>query len=371
VDISDFYNQIYHHTVENQLNESGLPNQATKWIMRLLEATTAKVSRGIPIGPHATHLLAEATLIPIDNSLTARGYTFRRYVDDIVLFFNSEADARAAIYTIAEVLDKQQRLHLQNSKTQILESPDFIKHSEEMIADRPINDLEENIIGLINKYAHGDPYQLVFVSQLTAEDLRAFKPDTIAAIVASYLAADEPDFVRLRWFIRRLAQVGHPAAVQTCVLNIERLTPALSDICHYFIAVSMQKQVVDWPQVGEKLLDVLINNSVIASNEYFQLSIVALFSREPELNHVDQLIKWYSTAPPTLRREILLAASAGDAIDWVRERKEDVASMDPWTRRAFVIAAKKLPREERQFFLRTIDPTTLSEQWTVDWAKRI
>ena len=27
LDISDFYNQIYHHTIENQLIESGLPNQ--------------------------------------------------------------------------------------------------------------------------------------------------------------------------------------------------------------------------------------------------------------------------------------------------------------------------------------------------------
>lgn len=70
LDISDFYNQIYHHTIENQLIESGFPNQAMKWILGLLESLTAKVSRGIPVGPHAAHLLAEASLIPLDNSLT-------------------------------------------------------------------------------------------------------------------------------------------------------------------------------------------------------------------------------------------------------------------------------------------------------------
>ena len=68
-DISDFYNQIYHHVVENQLFESGFPNQAVKWVVALLESTTAGVSRGVPIGPHAVHLIAEATLIPIDNSM--------------------------------------------------------------------------------------------------------------------------------------------------------------------------------------------------------------------------------------------------------------------------------------------------------------
>src|SRR5262249_5513126 len=51
-DIADFYNQIYHHTLENQLIQSGLPNQASKWIISLLESATAGVSRGVPIGPH-------------------------------------------------------------------------------------------------------------------------------------------------------------------------------------------------------------------------------------------------------------------------------------------------------------------------------
>ena len=98
LDISDFYNQIYHHTIENQLIESGLPNQYTKWIVKLLESLTAKVSRGIPVGPHATHLLAEATLIPVDNSLVLQGINFCRFVDDFVIFANSEDEARAYLY---------------------------------------------------------------------------------------------------------------------------------------------------------------------------------------------------------------------------------------------------------------------------------
>jgi len=49
-DIADFYNQSYHHTVENQLIASEFPNQARKWVINLLESTTAGVSRGIPIG---------------------------------------------------------------------------------------------------------------------------------------------------------------------------------------------------------------------------------------------------------------------------------------------------------------------------------
>ena len=50
-DITDFYNQISHHVIENQLAESNLQNQAIKWVRKLLESTTQGVSRGLPIGP--------------------------------------------------------------------------------------------------------------------------------------------------------------------------------------------------------------------------------------------------------------------------------------------------------------------------------
>ena len=75
-DISDFYNQIHHHIIENQLSESGFPNQAAKYVVKLLESTTAGVSRGVTIGPHAVQLVAEATLIPIDNSMDFSGLNF-------------------------------------------------------------------------------------------------------------------------------------------------------------------------------------------------------------------------------------------------------------------------------------------------------
>lgn len=368
LDIADFYNQIYHHTVENQLIASGLPNQATKWIIRLLEATTAKVSRSVPIGPHATHLLAEASLIPVDNSLAARRFTFRRYVDDIVLFFETEAEARAAVYSVASILDKQQRLQLQNGKTKIMEAAQFKQYCRNMIADRPINDLEENIIELIGRYANRNPYRSVFINQLAPEDLRAFKPSTIETIVAAYLAAEKPDFVRLRWFIRRLAQVGHPAGVQYLLDNIEQLIPALSDICHYFISVSSQGMSIDWPRTGDQLLT-LLSSPIVQANEYFQLSILSLFGREPQLNHIDRLISQYPIAPPHLRREIILAAAAGGAVDWLRELKEEAQSMDPWTRSAYYFATKGFPSDERRFFLQFANPDSVLEKIVAKWAK--
>ena len=119
-DIADFYNQISHHTIENQLIESGFPNQAIKWIVRLLESTTSGVSRGVPIGPHSIHLLAEASLIPVDNTFLAEGFRFLRFADDILILCENQQEAQLTLAKVAEILDKQQRLMLQRHKTRFL-----------------------------------------------------------------------------------------------------------------------------------------------------------------------------------------------------------------------------------------------------------
>ena len=202
-DIADFYNQIYHHTVENQLFESSFSNQATKWIVQLLESTTAQVSRGIPIGPHGAHLIAECTLIPIDNTLEDGGVDFIRYADDLLIFCDSKAEARKAVYTLATTLDKQQRLTLQHHKTQIFEVDDFRSYCSRMIEDRPISEEEKEILQIVKKYSGGNPYARITYDQIEAEDWKVFSQEIISNIISEYIEEDEVNYVRLQWFFRR------------------------------------------------------------------------------------------------------------------------------------------------------------------------
>lgn len=189
-DIADFYNQIYHHAVENQLIESGFPNQATKWIVSLLESTTAGVSRGVPIGPHPIHLIAESTLTPIDNSLNTLGLHFLRYADDILVFCASEKAAHTALASIAATLDKQQRLMLQRHKTQIFEPTRFQTLCSHMIEDRPISADEDRVLNLIKKYSGGDPYTTVLYGSISESDWRSLDGDVISDIIRDYIGKD-------------------------------------------------------------------------------------------------------------------------------------------------------------------------------------
>jgi retron-type reverse transcriptase len=351
-DIADFYNQIYHHTVENQLIASGFSNQAKKWIINLIESTTAKVSRGIPIGPHALHLIAESTMIPIDNCLVSKGINFIRFADDIVVFCKSRNSAKQLAYSIASTLDKQQRLTLQKHKTRIYNSEEFKKLCLSMIEDRPISSDEDRILKIIRRYSDGNPYIAISFNQINDEDWLSISDEIITRIIKEYLDKDQVDYIRLRWFYRRLTQIGHPGAVDISLQEIENLSPCLANICVYFTSVQSIEQD-KWVQIGERLLS-LLNSDEIKENEYLKLSLLSLFTKNEYINHFSKLTEQYASSDPFVRREILLAAKQNYAFDWLRDYKENYQLMDPWQKNAYLYAISGFPQDEKEYFIKNV-----------------
>jgi hypothetical protein len=348
-DIADFYNQIYHHTLENQLIESGFPNQATKWIMGLCESTTAGVSRGVPIGPHGVHLLAEATLIPIDNALNDHGLEFLRYADDIVIFVNDENSARSALATVAHTLDKQQRLMLQRHKSKIYTPTQVQQLALQMIEDQPVSEDEADLLRIVKKYSHDNPYYTVWFGEVSDEDWLSITQNTLERIVDRYFATPNVNYPRLSWFYRRLAQIGHPGALAVTLQRLSSLIPCLPSVITYISSIQTIEPAV-WASVGAELTE-LIQSEVIHDQEYYEVQLLSLFARNRDMNHFSRIGQRYSASTPAGRRQILLAARENDAIDWLRELKEDFPSMDSGQRLAFLYAMIKFPSDERKHFV--------------------
>ena len=141
----------------------------------------------------------------------------------------------------------------------------------------------------------------------------------------------------------------------------------MSEMCRYFLAVS-QVADLDWQIIGQDLL-CFFDNEIIKSNEYYQLSILSLFSAQDKFNNLPGIIKLYQNGSPYLRREIVICAAKHNATDWLRELKETFPAMDPWNRRAFIYASVLFPAEERKFFLKYIQPNDLLEELVIKWVK--
>lgn len=367
-DISDFYNQIYHHTVENQLLASGFANQANKLFINTYAAMTAEVSRGIPVSPHTSHLVAEATLIPLDESLRTMGVRYCRYADDIVMFCQTKDEGRRLLFELARILDVQQRLQLQRGKTFLRSKREFHELCKSMIEDRPINSSERNLLEIIKRYTGGNPYETVWIGDLEESDLLEFTVPTIESILKDYLEADSPDYIRLRWFIRRLSQVGHPAGVNYCLKHFTEMRPAISEVCRYFISVKNAQQTVCWSDIGD-VLENSLNDEVVRSSEYAMISIISLFASVPDLNHLQKLLRRYDESSPAVRREIILAACNAGATDWIRGLKESFRGMDDWSRSAFLYSTRLLIPEERKYFLTKVSPRNPWEEELIRTSK--
>lgn len=366
-DIADFYNQIYHHVIENQLIASGFPNQAKKWIIELLESTTAGVSRGIPVGPHPVHLIAESAMIPIDNSLSSSGINFIRFVDDILIFCNSKTAAKNALATIASTLDKQQRLILQKYKTKIYDSQEFRISCISMLEDRPISSDEDQILKIIRKYSGANPYKTVSYNNISNEDWATISEKKITNVIKEYIEQSEVDYIHLRWFYRRLTQIGHPGAINVSLEEIANLSPCFANICTYLASVqSVEKE--RWIEIGEKLLD-LLESDEVRGNEYFRFSILSLFTKNQHINHFSKLARCYTSSEPFVRREILLSAKQNLAFDWLREHKESYPTMDPWQKIAYIFGISGFPKDEKKYFLNRHHYNRPFENVLAKWAK--
>lgn len=372
-DIADFYNQIYHHTIESQLIECGFPNEVKKSICNLLNTVTLKVSRGIPVGPHSTHLIAEAALIPIDNSLKYNGIDYCRYMDDFMAFCNSELECRILLNKVADILDKQERLILQRYKTKIFSSQEFIAECNSQLNYEPLNDTEEKIIQIINSHLAGGTYS----KKIKWEDLGDDEKDFFSRIyfdqiIEEYLNDNiEPNYPKLKWFYRRLSQLGVPYAIDYTLEHISVLMPIINDICEYFVAAA-PNYVGGLKNKGKELHN-LLDSELIKSSDYFQIALISLFSRTTELNHFELFARKFHSFSEPAKRKILFVANSINASDWIRENKEKYSEFSTWSKRAFLISCSCLPKDERKFFFETasmfLNESDLVEKIIIKWAK--
>jgi hypothetical protein len=91
-DISEFYQRIYHHRLENTLLVATTNKPIARFIKQFISDVRARQSFGIPVGGNASRLLAEVLLNDTDRALIAEGYEFTRYVDDFRMYIRSDQD---------------------------------------------------------------------------------------------------------------------------------------------------------------------------------------------------------------------------------------------------------------------------------------
>lgn len=134
-DISDFYQRIYFHRIENVLDDAGCPKGPSSLVKKVIKTTRARQSYGLPVGTTASRLLAECVLNDTDTFLRNSGVEFTRYVDDFRICLPPGVDGHSVLCRLAEHLMVTEGLSLNASKTRLTTSREIQTSSKARLQD--------------------------------------------------------------------------------------------------------------------------------------------------------------------------------------------------------------------------------------------
>ena len=353
-DISDFYNQLGQHRVQNALEMAGVPLERSKNIEEFLSQLSAKQSQGLPVGPYASILLAEATLIDVDNFLLRIGVPHVRYVDDFRIFCVSRKQAIDVRHALTEYLFSVHRLSLEASKTSVLfvdrfkaeELPDA-EDQEQEAELKKLNELLDAFFAEHSFYGLPDlaePDQDELLSQAAKE---SFVELFERCIASSYL------HVGLARHLLRKALRGRTVVLNDLVIkNIEKLAPVMRDVVRYLAATIPKKSAA---KRGRQLLQ-FASESDISDLPFVRMWLIDLFLQRPDLSDASHAMQLAESSKSSLGiRASALMAAAYNQLDWVRFKKETWRNHELWDRRALIWASSILPSGERRPLLGMIE----------------
>lgn len=257
-DISSFYEHIYHHRLENVINDLfGHVSNIDKQIIDILSKITSGRSFGLPVGGQCSRILAEVMMTPIDKSLSNAGLNWHRYVDDFTLICKSNKDAYHALSVLSHTL-ADYGLSLNKTKTTILSSKHYTNYVSAQLGHE-----DEPSIALRKIDLHFDPYS--DTAQTEYEHLKkSFENIDVRFLLDLEKNKSEPDTFVMAQISRSLKFQDPSVAAQLCSTllnpnNIDSFRSSWSKIMRGIYSVRANCEFLSLYETIDSLLDNIIN----------------------------------------------------------------------------------------------------------------
>jgi len=358
-DITDFYNQIYIHRIRNAISFAAPNlNDRAEETEKLLMRWTSSNSQGLPVGPAASIIFAEAVLIDVDQFLRNKGVRHTRYVDDFRIFGSSEEQLRQVLRELTLYLYETHRLHLAGSKTHLSTSSEML----DAVFENPYELEKINIFEEVGEILN--PYTLEMETAVL-EAGRAEAEEVLSLLMDRILKLPSLEVGLARAVIRRAKGLRLDTLVARVFEGMPKLLPVVNDVFLYI-------DTVCWPAAQPEVVAQFEScvRTAVADEPAFKLWASWLISRT----------RAYAAAP-TLRNfvrssGIAIAAARIAVIEkdiaWVREKKNQYNSLSIDVRLATIFASPILASDERAPWLRQLarrdGHATSMEKWMAQMA---
>lgn len=358
-DIADFYPRIYQHRLENVI-ESTATNQrhvdvARVLVKKFIANLMGRNSYGIPVGPYASRVLAEAVLIDVDAYLHSNNIDFVRWVDDYNFFCKSEYEAQSMLFSLGEWLFSNHGLTLQSAKTKILP---VARYRNEVLAkpDDQLTD-RDTAVGVLRDVVTGyddepDEEELDEETiQNILEELQGF--DLLGMLNASISDETLVDYEIVSYVLTKLPRIpGVPIDLKRQVLdlvidNADLLYPVAEQIAKYVVSFDQLPKTAK-KSIARKLLKPL-KSKRNPPPTYYAMWMLWIFSTSEDWNQIRDIIQLYqSSSSEVVKRYAALAIAKGGTRAEAIVIKDDYAAASDMLKLSILKASNKLGKDERK-----------------------
>lgn len=365
-DIADFYPRIYQHRLENVIQTLDCNPRSSDVARVLVKKFISKLmglnSYGIPVGPYASRILAEAVLIDVDSFLSLNKIDFVRWVDDFHIFCKSEYEAQANIFNLGEWLYSNHGLTLQSAKTRIYPISEYKKN---IIAETPKENLSkrDTAVALLQKVEtdykdEGQEKQELDKDEVIAITEKIQAVDLLSMLKESISDKSLVDYKIVKYVLTKLPlipglldELKHEI-LDLIIDNAGLLYPVSEEIAKYILSF---KDITkpEKKQIGKKLLKPLTSKHS-PPPDYYVMWILYIFSTSKDWNNIKDIIKIYKDSNSEItKRYAALAVAKGGSRNEALIIKDDIGSASALLKLAILEAAKKLGKDERKHWKRT------------------
>ncbi len=361
-DIADFYPSIYQHRLENAIEATATNQRGTDvarvLIRKLISNLMGKNSYGIPVGPYASRVLAEALLIDVDAFLHSNGIDFVRWVDDYSIFCKSEYEAQSTLFSLGEWLYDQHGLTLQSAKTKILPKKRFqseiLSRHEENLSDR---DAAISLLRGFDGTGYEDDWEEDEEEldedeiEQTLQQLQAL--DLVEMLTESISDKALVDYEVINYVLTRLPRMPEgiddikSKVLDLVIENAELLYPSSEHIAKYIVSFDGLPKS-EKKKIAKKLLRPL-KSKRNPPPTYYAMWMLYIFTTSEDWNQIKDIIQLYQTSSSeVVKRYAALAIAKGGTRAEALVIKDDLNAASDLLRLAILEASSKLGKDERK-----------------------
>lgn len=367
-DITDFYNQINTHRLQNIISEAGGGkfDEQSKILEKFLLDLNTKTSRGIPVGPAASIVLAEAIMADIDKKIMSYTRDFTRFVDDTIIFFKEKDDAAFVFHELTKYLYSSHRLVFSGEKSKTMTVKRFIKHhfkdeekEEEITVLKKTEELAQEIFEELNfdfdvypfaaydeeiEEAFDKEYERIY-NEVTEKKNFKILSKAYKDIFKKSIDSKKLDVPLLRHILRNASRYRIRSITLLVLKNFEFLLPIIREAIIYLNKVVNAKTIKHYKKHFESMIEsssmrlpfINIWVSHLMHNKHFES--VDLPSNYENIFHV--------------RDKALLAKRKKDRV-WIKGFKDGLDVLGPWDKRAILYASDILSRNEMAHWIKIV-----------------